>query len=270
MSQSIPQSPLTAEHRKQFEEEGYCILKSVIPERYLTILRDECQTFIDKMHADMDARGTDSLGISHRNRRYFVSLRHMESERVPEVVYSPFMASVAIDLLGPDVYLFFEQYVVKGTDKRSKFAWHQDSGYVGFDHPPYLTCWLALDDVSVENGTVYVLPYDRAPNGRDLVEHWQDPEMNDRVGYDGDDPGEPVIVPAGSIALFTSRTFHRSGPNLTNQMRRIYLLQYGKEPVIDPEGRFNGLNVPFVKNGEIVYDRDEAMRLAGPRDLPLG
>ena len=44
------------------------------------------------------------------------------------------------------------------------------------------------------------------------------PRTNDKVGYHGNDPGEPAIVPAGSIVVFSSRTFHRSGPNLTGQL----------------------------------------------------
>ena len=59
---------------------------------------------------------------------------------------------------------------VKGTEGSMHLAWHQDSGYVGFPHRPYLTCWCALDDMSEENGTVYILPYERAGT-RELVEH---------------------------------------------------------------------------------------------------
>ena len=40
------------------------------------------------------------------------------------------------------------------------------------------------------------------------------------VGYFGDDPGDPVIVPAGSIACFSSTLFSRSGINATDRMRR--------------------------------------------------
>jgi hypothetical protein len=35
-------------------------------------------------------------------------------------------------------------------------------------------------------------------------EHVRDKQSNDLVGYFGDDPGDPVIVPAGSIACFSS------------------------------------------------------------------
>ena len=71
-----------------------------------------------------------------------------------------------------------------------KFAWHQDSGYVGFDHTPYLTTWCCLDDVNEANGTVYMLPYDRAGT-RKLVPHTADPGSTDKIGYRGSDPGDP-------------------------------------------------------------------------------
>ena len=115
------------------------------------------------------------------------------------------------------------------------FSWHQDSGYIGHDHPPYLTCWCTLDDVTEENGTVYLLPYSRA-GGRDLVPHIKDPATNDKVGYFGDDPGIPLILPAGSIACFSSTVFHRSGFNTTDKMRRIYLAQYSAEPLLKADG----------------------------------
>jgi ectoine hydroxylase-related dioxygenase (phytanoyl-CoA dioxygenase family) len=75
--------------------------------------------------------------------------------------------------LGETAYLFNEQYVVKAAEKGLKFGWHQDSGFVGYTHRPYLSCWCAIDDVTVENGTVYLLPYSRAGT-RELVEHVKD------------------------------------------------------------------------------------------------
>ena len=52
--------------------------------------------------------------------------------------------------------------MIKAGDPDTAFAWHQDSGYVHEDHEPYLTCWIALDDVTEENGSVYLLPYSRS------------------------------------------------------------------------------------------------------------
>jgi hypothetical protein len=45
-----------------------------------------------------------------------------------------------------------------------------------------------------------------------------DEDTNDLVGYSVDDPGDPVIMPAGSMACFSS-TLHRSGANTTDRVR---------------------------------------------------
>ena len=120
------------------------------------------------------------------------------------------------------MFLFNEQYVVKAAEHGMRFGWHQDSGFIDYAHRPYLTCWIALDDMTEANGTVYLLPYSRAGT-RDVVKHVRDKESNDLVGYFGDDPGDPMVVPAGSIACFSSTLFHRSGSNTTDRMRRVYV-----------------------------------------------
>ena len=154
--------------------------------------------------------------------------------------------------MGGDALLFWDQYVVKGTDKDSSFSWHQDSGYVHLDCPMYLTCWVPLDDVAIENGTVYLLPYSQV-GIRSVVKHIVDPRTNDKVGYFGREPGVPAIVPAGSIVVFSSYVFHRSGPNLTGNLRRVYLPQYSSEVIRKPDGTQWGQAVPFLKGGEIVW-----------------
>jgi ectoine hydroxylase-related dioxygenase (phytanoyl-CoA dioxygenase family) len=135
-----------------------------------------------------------------------------------------------------------------------KFAWHQDSGYVGHPHREYLSCWCALDDMSVENGTVFMLPYDRA-GGKAVTQHKKEDGTNDLIGYFGDDPGVPIICPAGSIAVFSSVCFHRSNPNTTNRMRRVYLAQYSAEPIMNRENTKQwAMADPFLSGGEITAE----------------
>jgi hypothetical protein len=61
-------------------------------------------------------------------------------------------------------------------------------------------------------------------------------------------------VPAGSIVAFDSFVFHRSGPNKTNRMRRIYLPQYSGAPISRPDGKPWAMATPFLKDGKNVYD----------------
>jgi ectoine hydroxylase-related dioxygenase (phytanoyl-CoA dioxygenase family) len=245
---------ITDAHIQQYRQEGYFILENVMPPAALADLRAECQRYIDDFDAQMEARGVTSMGITHYKKRYFISNRWRDSQHITDFLFSDLMAAIGRATLGDDVYLFNEQYVVKAAEVGTQFAWHQDSGYIGHYHRPYLSCWCALDDMTEANGTVYVLPYARAGmQPDDLFDHTVEAETNDKVGYHGDDPGIPAIVPAGSIVVFSSRTFHRSGQNTTPNMRRSYLAQYSAEPILDKAGeKLWNQAVPVVQGGQKV------------------
>jgi ectoine hydroxylase-related dioxygenase (phytanoyl-CoA dioxygenase family) len=249
MAVSIPR--FTPENVAQFRDEGFLVLESVLPGSELEALRGECRRFVDERDREMDRLGVDRLDLDHRGSRYFVHA-YGKSPAVERFLFSELMAQIAKAALGDTVYLFNEQYVIKAAERGMKFGWHQDSGFIPYAHRPYLTCWIALDDVTEANGTVYLLPYSRAGT-REVVEHVRDEETNDLIGYFGADPGDPVIVPAGSIACFSSTLFHRSGPNMTDRMRRVYLAQYSAEPILSEDrSRPRHLAEPFLVDGQRV------------------
>ena len=237
--------------KQQFKDEGYFVLERVVPEHYLELLRSEAQYSIDRINTWMDENKTDVMGICHRNKRYFSANVFKERPGLREFLFSDLMAKVCRATLGPDAWLFWEQYVIKCADKGMKFSWHQDSGYVGPNHKPYLTCWITLDDVTEENGTVYLLPFSTS-GIRTWVQHVPDPASNDLVGYFGKERGIPIIAPAGSIACFTSYNFHSSGANLTNKMRRVYLAQYSGEIIKNDKGENWGNAEAFLRDGANV------------------
>jgi ectoine hydroxylase-related dioxygenase (phytanoyl-CoA dioxygenase family) len=225
---------ITSEHARQFREEGFFVLRGVVPAGDLDTLRDECQRATRAREREMDRLGVGKLDLDHRGSRYFLHA-YGKSPAVERFLSSELMTQIAQAALGDTVYLFNEQYVVKAAERGMKFSWHQDSGFIEYAHLPYLTCWVALDDMTEANGTVYLLPYSRAGT-RSVVKHVRDRETGDLIGYFGDDPGDPVIVPAGSIACFSSTLFHRSGNNETDRMRRVYVAQYSAEPILSEDG----------------------------------
>jgi ectoine hydroxylase-related dioxygenase (phytanoyl-CoA dioxygenase family) len=276
MTTAILDGVITDELREQYRTEGYMILERVIPEEMLQMLREECSYFLGYYDSIMDAKGVKTEGINHRGKRYFIANMYRLSSRLWQFIYSPLMAEVTQAALGDTVYLFHEQWVVKGAEQGMKFAWHQDSGYVKHGdkntrHRPYLTCWCTLDDVNEQNGTVYLLPHSRGGTSHTIFDHNREEGTNDLVGYSGDDPGIPIIAPAGSIVAFTSYNFHRSGANTTPRMRRIYLPQYSAEPILKPDGSVWSQAVPFVRDGRIVYDHagDTAEKYGGHPAIKL-
>jgi ectoine hydroxylase-related dioxygenase (phytanoyl-CoA dioxygenase family) len=243
-----------SELSRNYHEEGFCVLESVIPMEHLELLRRVCNTAVGEIQAEMDALKTDVLGINHRGQRYFIGQSYRQHPELGAFLFGDLMAAIARATLGPDVFLHNDQFVVK-EEMGSRFSWHQDGAYVQArigDHPECITCWCALDDVTEENGTIYLLPVSRFGK-RELVPHEKDPVSNDRVGYWGDDPGDPVIAPAGSMVVFSSVVFHRSGPNPTQARRRAYLAQYASEPIVNNTGSFpQYFAKPFLKEGIVV------------------
>ena len=241
---NIPDSKI-----EQFHTDGYFVLESVVPEEHLELLRRNCEAAITAKNAEMDAIGTDVDGITHRGQRYFIGCA---SQGLPELrvfLFSGLMSEVCRAILGETVYFKSDQFVVKYGGSPMEFSWHQDSGYsqkrVG-DHPEILTFWCPLDDVDEENGTIYVLPMQRFGEKR-VIEHVKMEGTNDMVGYFGDDPGEPIIAPAGSLVVFSSLTFHRSGANTSGRPRRIFTPQYTAEPM--PGNSSVDANELFIRDG---------------------
>ena len=137
----------------QFAELGYAVFEGALSGDMLDLLRAQCDAFVSREDARMDAAGTDTLGISHRGKRYFANECQREQPALRQMLFSPVMADVCRATLGDTAYFFFDQFVVKGPEKGLAFGWHQDSGYmVGnggpVDHLPYLTCWIPLDDAT--------------------------------------------------------------------------------------------------------------------------
>lgn len=217
--------------QSDFHSDGYVTAVQPLGNDALKMLRTTCDELLAEPPED-GGKGLHNIGLGRR--RQFLRHRHPDFPKLEEFLLTGAPARLAQDLLGGKAYLFNEQFVVKGPKKGASFAWHQDGAYVGFDHPAYLTVWIALDDATEANGCVYILPRNLSEKpGIDPHEWVEDgSEMN---GYFGDEAGTPVTCPAGSIVGFSSLTLHRSGPNTTDKPRRAYVCQYSPEPIIDPE-----------------------------------
>jgi ectoine hydroxylase-related dioxygenase (phytanoyl-CoA dioxygenase family) len=245
---------ISEQQKQQFVDEGYFILESVLSPATLGLLSGACEILIDRMHSEMDRLETDQIHISHRNQRYHIAKQYAEVQGLNAYVFGDLMADICRATIGSDAYLFYDQYVAKAAEVGRPFAWHQDGGYLGFPHTPYVTVWAAVDDMTKENGTVSLLPYSEV-GIRSLVEHIRDEESGDKVGYFGTAAGLQAIVPAGTLVVFSSLVFHCSSPNLTSFMRRAYVTQYSPEVICDPTTRMpKHLGVPFLENGTNIYN----------------
>ncbi len=215
---------------EKFRRQGYVVFENAIDGSDLAMLRNVCGTLLAEPPQD----GGDGLhNIGQGQARRFLRHRHMDFPELAAFVLGLKADRIVQHCLGTEALLFNEQFVVKGAGIGSSFAWHQDSAYVGFEHVPYVSLWIALDDTTEDNGCLYLIPRDLyASPGIDP--HEQVDGTDELNGYFGDDPGLPMTCRAGTLVAFSSRTLHRSGENRTDRPRRAYLAQYSSEPIRDP------------------------------------
>lgn len=239
----------------QFAEQGYAVFEGALTGDALALLRDQCDAFVAREDGRMDAAGVDTIGISHRGKRYFANECQREQPALRQVLLGETMADICRATLGDTAYFFFDQYVVKLAEAGLPFSWHQDSGYVvgnggPADHAPYLTCWCPLDDATIDNGTVRVVPGSHCDG---IAPHERRAGSNDLAVMVDEADAVAIEVPAGSVVAFSSLTLHATGANRTDRPRRVYLAQYTPEVMLNPGTRQLRRNaIPLLQQGQQV------------------
>ena len=214
----------------EFRRKGYVAGNLAVSPDELAMLRRVCDTLLDEP-VDDGGNGKHRIGLG-KDRR-FLAHRHAEFPELESFLLSGSAARIAAGQLGPECMLFNEQFVVKGAGSGAGFAWHQDSAYVGFDHDPYLSVWIALDDTTTANGCLHLLERDLDMDARVDPHVWIE-ETRELNGHFGEDTGTAIECAAGAAVVFSSLTLHRSGANTTDRRRRAYLAQYSSGPLRDP------------------------------------
>jgi len=249
---------ISDEQKEHFFEEGFTIVPGFLNPDELELVRNICDRRIDEIEKEMTSQGIVQDRINVLGKKYFIKDVRKAYPEINKVIFSEKTAEVCNATIGENAYLHNEQFVVKMTDTNTNFAWHQDSGYSVYQggaamHKPYLTCWVALDDMSKENGTISVLPFSRSPS-RDLIEHVWNQDLNAMVGYEGPDEGDLVEVNAGTLVAFSSFLLHKSGANNTKRPRRSYFMAFTPElfTYADDPQKIYSSGEPLIRPGEVT------------------
>jgi len=242
----------------QFDRDGYVVVPDVFDAELVAGIVEE----IDRHEAGMEAflAGLDDgrLSIAESGAITFTTHLVTRSPRLKAFARHPFFLGACADLVGPDVNLYWDQAVYKKPEKPRRFPWHQDNGYAYVEPQQYLTCWVALTDATIDNGCPHVAPgLHRAGT---LAHRYVDP-----LGWEclqSYDAAAVAEVGAGGVVVFSSLTPHLTGPNVTDGVRKAYILQYAPagaavlqgDPGATPTGRVVAddpdRQFPVLRDGE--------------------
>ena len=220
--------------REAFRSDGFVHLRGVLSQDevdeieavYNAFLRREI-TVEGKDFNDMTTgeHGTDPSGYAIVNvmlpRRYY-----------PEWVGNVFerrAQSIAEQLCGEGMVIDFDQLLAKHPGRADAvFGWHQDQAYwIDTDDRRTATCWLAVEDSTVENGCMQFLPGSHLEPVRPHRPLHEDRTKSHTLVTDLRDGELTRAVPIrrGDITVHNEGVLHGSGGNTTeSSWRRAYIV----------------------------------------------
>ncbi len=108
-------------------------------------------------------------------------------------------------------------------------AWHQDEIYIPTRDRSLIGAWIALDDATIDNGCLWVLPGSQRTGCLYPQRQHERPDEFDfaQESYGFDDSAElPVEVTSGTVVFFNGYLLHRSRRNRSGIYRRVLVNHY--------------------------------------------
>jgi len=213
---------LTAAQIRAYQENGYVDRIDIFsPEE------------VDEIAADLaeaEAKYADALDAAGRNNAHYVL------PVLDRITHDPRILDAVEDLIGPNIMVVGTTLFIKEPETKGFVSWHQDARYIGLEPHDWVTGWVALCDVTLENGFMQMIPGSHTAPLRDHIDTFDEDNILTR-GQTVPDVNEadaaPVEMKAGQLSLHHPRIVHGSGPNLSQRRRLGFAIQCYIAPNVD-------------------------------------
>jgi 2-oxoglutarate-dependent dioxygenase len=211
---------LTEGELRFYNDEGYLYIPGLVSTEDAAALRTDVMHIMDVIGA-----GTTKL---------YQTVDYLADSCIDGLVNSPTLRNIVCQILGGPSTVYMPFTAVK-TNGGGRFHFHQDNQYT-FHDGPSLNCWIALNDMSPENGCLQVVPRShlngtlgKADTSADANGGMMSSKSADFIPIPSD--FLPVRMRAGDCIVFTRLTIHGSGENTTPDHRVGYAIQYHRDDV---------------------------------------
>jgi phytanoyl-CoA hydroxylase len=224
---------LTATVLERYARDGYLIVADAFNADKVEVLRTEgLRLFrgdLGEVQGLVPPAPDDTDDIVMR-RHICAHFPHKLSALFADALEHPKIVDVLTRVIGPDVKAMQSMLFTKAEGKPGQ-AWHQDEFFIPTRDRSLTGVWIALDDATVENGCLWVIPGSHRPGVLYPDREHDDPHFDCTVeAYDfpyTDEDAIPVEVPAGSALVFNGYLLHRSLQNSGRHgMRRALVNHY--------------------------------------------
>jgi phytanoyl-CoA hydroxylase len=215
-----------------YRDRGYLVVPGVLDRRLLDAVRAEAIAICRGDRGAIDgvtpaADADDTLVL----RRYLcIHFPHKLSPLLVDVARLPALVDLLTGVVGPNVKLVQSMLFIKSENMPGQ-AWHQDESHIPTRDRSLTALWIALDDATVDNGCLWVLPGSHRRGVLYPVEDTTDRRFDStKHAYGFPHSGEDAVaveLPAGAAVAFDGHLLHRSLPNTRRGgMRRALVLHY--------------------------------------------
>ena len=220
-----------------YKENGYFIYENALTPAEIADLRNET-THICRGEAGpvRGLQAADGLSDDEMLRRYVcIHFPHKISQTMHDYLGHPAIVDVLTSVIGPNVKAMQSMLFIKASGKPGQ-AWHQDEHYIPTRDRSLCGAWIALDDATVDNGCLWMVPgshrtgyrYPTRVHGLDeydfAEEAWDNTDPDFR-SFDDHDP-IPVEVAAGDVVFFNGHLLHKSLKNRSEVTYRRALVNH--------------------------------------------
>ncbi len=205
----VTATTLTPEQIKFYNEEGYLLIRGLIPADAAASLKREVLGI-------MDLIGLPMTKLKQTG-------EYLEGSDLDAFVNNPNLKSLASQLMGGPGSLYLPFTAVKSGGGGGRFHFHQDNQYTRHDGPA-CNLWCALTPMRPENGCLQIVPRSHL-NG--TLTSVQSPDGDGHRAVENEPPKFVNIeMEPGDCVAFTRLTVHGSGQNVTPEPRVAYAVQF--------------------------------------------
>ena len=177
-----------------------------------------------------------------------------------DILWHPTFTTPAAQLLNGPVRFWHDQLFCKPAHHGGVVAWHQDYSYWTRTQPmAHLTCWIGLDDSTVDNGCVYYVPGSHRWNLLPITGLAGDMNAIQKVltqeQWEQFQNPVPVQLKAGECVFHHPLTVHGSFENRTANPRRAVVLNVVRDGVCSQSDQPLLEGVPVVPPGTPLSGR---------------
>jgi phytanoyl-CoA hydroxylase len=229
---------LTDAQIERFWQDGYLVADDAVTAAQLAAMRAEIEDWVEASRAHsvpfgpptLDDRPRFDMGAEHSAAT--PALRRVNnpsdiSAAFRAVMQEAAMVDMVADLIGPNVKFHHCKINLKLPGSHTEVGYHQDFAYTPHSNDDVVTALLMLDDMTLENGCLQVVPGSHRGPIHSLFDGERFTGFIAPAVVEELKPRQlPITGPAGSVCLMHTRLAHGSDANRSERPRGLYICVY--------------------------------------------